>query len=106
MTVEELIAELQKMPPTYEVKAFYEGVEVEDFEADITFVERQPTYKQVDMVIGKLPDCIFCTGYGRAINELSRLVELPGNNTDCSLIAEEIKQMQREIARMEIGATD
>lgn len=106
MTVEELIAELQKMPPNYEVKAFYEGVEVEDFEADITFVERQPTYKQVDMVIGKLPPCIHCTGYGYAINELSRLVELPPENLDCSLIADEIKNMQREIARMEIGATD
>lgn len=106
MTVEELITELQKMPPNYIVKAFYEGVEVEDFEADITFVERQPNFKQVDMVIGTLPPCIHCIGYGYAIQELSRMVELPSDNLDCSKIADEIKDMQREIARMEIGATE
>ena len=31
MTAEELIKELQKMPPNYEVEVFARGVEIEDF---------------------------------------------------------------------------
>lgn len=54
MTVEELIEELKKMPPHYEFRAYHQ-TEKTEFVADITFLERQPNIKQVDLVIKKAP---------------------------------------------------
>ena len=51
MTCEELIHALKQMPGHYTVQAFHDGAEVADFTATITFVERQPDFKLVDLVI-------------------------------------------------------
>jgi hypothetical protein len=47
MTAIDLIAELQKMPPLYEVEVFARGVEIEDFYQGIVGVERDVMEKKV-----------------------------------------------------------
>ncbi len=52
MSVEDLIAELQKMPPLYEVKAFQEGIEIADLFADVEGIQLDVVGKEVWLEVG------------------------------------------------------
>ena len=53
MTVEDLIGQLKELPQLYEVVAFHEGIEVEDWEAPIFGFQIDVVSKQVLLHVGQ-----------------------------------------------------
>lgn len=51
MSVEDLIKELQKMPPNYEVKAYEDDADVGEFKSDVFEVQSYPLQKEVHLLI-------------------------------------------------------